>query len=164
MQRECAASRKIVAANSAGAPVGQKICAATDTEQDLLHQDALKALKHFGQHRDLKIVTRFVGTIAEEKSKKAIIKWFTTHGPISSTVDGKLKFEKKKPVKLGDAAASPYWKYFPKAPKEQLDPIAALDKALRLIKRSKARSSLSPSAHHALISDLEALIRRHAEQ
>lgn len=88
--------------------------------------------------------------------------WFTAYGPLSFNAIGEVRFEKDKPTKLGEAALSPYWQLYPKTPKKKFDPIAELDKVLRAIRKNEAQTGTAGSSYRSIITDLDALIRRHS--
>lgn len=130
-------------------------------ERDRVHECALQVLEHLGHHHDIRLVSRLLDAVVGSRVKTALAAWFTTHGPVSFDANGVVKFERSKPIKRGEANASPYWKFYPAPERKTFDPLAELEKLLRSMKKAEGHSTLPSNEHRSLMAELEALVRRH---
>lgn len=166
LRRERSMAAKIGEAGVAKLPIGRAIgvvrkSTSASQDRELVHQCALKVLEHVALHRDLRVVVHFLEVIVDSKSKRALVDWFTAHSPVAFTPTGEVRFDKAKPMKRGEGALSPYWKFYAKPVKKALDPIVELERTLRLLKRNEANRDETSISSRFIIADLEALIRKH---
>ena len=107
------------------------------TLQTEAHKIACSVLAHLGEHGDIRVVAKFLNAMPEMSRANALRAWFEAFGPISFDKNEPV-FVKTKKTKLGEALATPFWKFKPEPEYVPLDAAAALDKLIkRLIKDAK---------------------------
>lgn len=75
-----------------------------------MHKVACSVLRHFGEHKDLRVVLRLIDAMPEMARVNGLKTWFEKYTAIAFNADGTAVVVKDKATKLGDAMAEPFWK------------------------------------------------------
>ncbi|QIG69945.1 hypothetical protein EVB84_001 [Rhizobium phage RHph_Y48] len=120
-----------------------------------VHIAACSILQHIEEHRDVRVVDKFIGmmvnALPESYRINAMREWLEKYGPI--------KFEQNKPVFMKDVATdltgalqTPFWKLSPEQTYMPIDRVKAID---ALIKKFQKDQEKTGEDHSATIAALE---------
>lgn len=131
------------------------------------HKVACSVLLHFGTHKDVRIIQRFVMLVPEMVRTNGLKAWFEAHAAVKFIVDEssadaveRVLFVKdkfgvgKEAVKLGEGMAKPFWKFkaLEGAPYKPIDEAEWVSGAIQRLRRDTAKTGAD---HSQLLRALE---------
>jgi len=117
------------------------------------HRLACSVLAHVGEHGDIRVVAKFLASFPEMSRVNAVRSWFEAFGPITFQGNNP-SYVKGGKTKLGDALATPFYKFAPEADYKPVNAPAELEK---LIKKLLKDTKITGTDHSAIILGLRAV-------
>ncbi|QIG67181.1 hypothetical protein [Rhizobium phage RHEph27] len=120
-----------------------------------VHIAACSILHHIEEHRDVRVVEKFIGmmvnALPESYRINAMRDWLVEFGPIAFD-QNKPVFVKDKATDMAGALKTPFWHFSPEKPYQALDKVKAID---ALIKKFQKDQDETGEDHSATIAALE---------
>jgi hypothetical protein len=101
------------------------------------HKLACSVLAHVGEHGDIRVVAKFLASFPEMSRVNAVRSWFEAFGPITFQGNNP-SYVKGGKTRLGDALATPFYKFSPEPDYKPVNAAAELEKLIqKLLKDTK---------------------------
>lgn len=126
-----------------------------ESYQRELHKIAVSVLAHVGKHKDVRLVNKFIDSVADAVRVNALRSWFETFGNVKYDLEAKaMKYDASRKVRVGEAMGNPFWKFTPEADYVPLD----IDKAVAsFIKRVQNDAKQTGRNHAGVLKALESI-------
>lgn len=135
----------------------EKYAKTAATLQTRTHVLACSVLKHYGEHKDVRMVLKFIAAVPEMVRVNGLKLWFEAFAPIKFTDEGAIYLKDGK-YKLGEALDKPFWKFkaVEGAPYEAIDLLKYAQQQIKKLEKDQEKTGRNHSALIAVFNTMGA--------